>query len=241
MGRWIKDNWWVVLGGLNATFTTVLGIGLPFEDRTLGSLIGGVVIAALGVSALAGIVVRRRPGRRSAGDLMIAGGQLPWLPFFWTVVPPIVALVVIIAAFIDLSDASATGNDSGRTSGGDRGVGRVSIGLMATLVAAAVVAVVHGSPQVALGLVLPLTVALLVHLVATRRLPGRPVLHAGVVLLLTPMLSLVAAGLIGLYEDGYVLDQPWSTISEVVGLVMLLSGLVLVVGGLRQGRQARPA
>lgn len=241
MGRWIKDNWWVVLGGLTSAMATALGVMLPFEDGTVGSLLGGIVIALLGMTGLAGIFVRRRPGRRVSGDLMVAAGQLPWIPFFWMVVPPIVALTVIVAAFIDISDANATGT----TTVDDAGAGArtVTFGLMVALVLAVGAAAVAGSAQLALGLVVPLAAALLVHLVAVRRFAGQALMHAGVVLLLTPMISLTANGLIVIASgpDEYELSEGWEYLVESIGLAMLVTGLGLTIAGVRRGRQARPA
>jgi hypothetical protein len=110
MGHWIKDNWWLAIAGILGAMLTALGVGLPFEDRTVGALVGGVVIAALGVVMLTGIVVRRR--RRRVGDLMIAAGTLPLYAFMWTVVLPIAGLLVAVPAMLDAAEGAAAGRGS---------------------------------------------------------------------------------------------------------------------------------
>jgi hypothetical protein len=108
MGRWIKDNWWLALAGVLGAMLTVLGIGLPFEDRTVGAAIGGVVIAALGIGMLVGIRLRRR--NRRVGSTLIAVGTLPTFPFFWTIFLPILGLAVLIPALRDATDVADRGD-----------------------------------------------------------------------------------------------------------------------------------
>lgn len=111
MGRWTRDNWWLVLAGLTGTFLVLLGVGLPFEDRTLGSVIGGSLTALAGVVMLAGLAVRRR--RRVVGDIMVGLPAFALVPWVWTIVLPLVALAVMIPAFRDAADAASTGEAPG--------------------------------------------------------------------------------------------------------------------------------
>ena len=240
MGRWIKDNWWVALGGLNAALATMLGVGLPFEDRTLGSVIGGVVIASLGIVGLVGVFVRRRPRRRQAGDLMIGAAQLPWIPFFWAIVPPIIALTVMVAAFIDLSDASSSGHGTAGTAP-PSGSSWATMGLLVALVLTVAAAVVVGDPAFALAVPMPLALSLLVHLALGSRLAATPLLRGGAVLLTTPLLWFFSIVLIGALEDGYRVDGAYGVVVEVIAVSMLAVGIGLVVTSVRRGRPARPA
>ena len=240
MGRWIKDNWWVAIGGTVAAMTVVLGFLEWQDDRTVGSALWGGAIATLGLVALGGVVVRRRPGRRAVGDLMIAGGQLPWIPFFWTVVPPILALVVMVAAFVDISDASTTGNDTVDGAVAD-GTARVTVGLLVALVVGVTAAVVIADPGFALTVPTPLALLVLVHLGLGRRLAGTPLVHAGGVLLVTPLLWFFTIVVIGTMQDGYAVDGAYELVVEWAAVTMLVVGAGLVVEGVRRGRPARPA
>ncbi|WP_238445365.1 hypothetical protein [Salsipaludibacter albus] len=113
MGRWTRDNWWLVLAALAGTALLFIGVGLPLEDRTLGAVLGGIVHAVAGLAMLAGIAVRRRPGRRALGDLMIGVSALPLAAWFWTIVAPLLALAVMIPAFRDAADAGTTSETPG--------------------------------------------------------------------------------------------------------------------------------
>ncbi len=113
MGRWTRDNWWLVLAVLALGWLVVVGVGLPLEDRTVGAWLGGAVHLAAAAVMLAGMVVRRRPERRRAGDLMIGLATLPLLMWLWTIVVPLLALAVLIGAFRDAVDAEATSETSG--------------------------------------------------------------------------------------------------------------------------------
>ena len=108
MGQGIKDNWWLAIAGVLGAMLTALGVSLPFEDRTVGAAVGGVVIAALGIGMLVGIRLRRR--NRRVGSMLIAVGTLPTFPFFWTIVLPLLGLAVFIPAVLDAADATAQGD-----------------------------------------------------------------------------------------------------------------------------------
>lgn len=104
-GRRVRDGWWLVPAGALGVLELVLGIGLPFEDRTLGSVFGGIAIALLGATMLVGIWLRRR--HREQGDVLIVLGTLPVYPFIWTIVLPALGIVVALAAIRDMADTSA--------------------------------------------------------------------------------------------------------------------------------------
>lgn len=243
MGRWIKDNWWLVLAGGLGVATTVLGVGLPFEDRTLGSVFGGIAIAGLGLTMLAGIAVRRR--HRVVGDYMIAAGTLPAYPFVWTIVLPVLGLLVLVPAIVDAHDVHARGSsqndatDTTRPRPGDR----VLPVLAALVVAGVVAALVVGTTDVAFALLSP-TVALLVAHLATRQTRRAPLARLGLTGIVTGIVHtafLVAMLLLG--DDGAVSvgEGPVYLANGIVAAIGTGGLVAFVVGSIRSRGQARPA
>ncbi len=249
MGRWIKDNWWIALAGLVGVFLVVFGIGLPLEDRTLGSWIGGGVHVALGLTMLAGIGVRRT--RRKRGDVMIAVGTMAMMPWLWTIVLPVLGLLVLVPALIDLSDASAAGGDTEAGAVDDRtrptppapsGPDRLLPAIVGLLTAAVVAAAVIAQPTPAVVLVAAPLSLLVAHLLM-RRLNASATTRVGATLVATNFVYgpvLMLAGLIG--QDSLDLGGTWGTVvNYLVGDIGVAGLGLLVAGFIASRRQARPA
>jgi len=241
MGRWIKDNWWLAIAGLVGAFEVVLGVGLPFEDRTVGALFGGVVIAGLGAAMLVGIAVRRR--RRRTGDLMVAAGTLPLYPFMWTVVLPIAGLLVAVPAMLDAADAAAAGPPVGPPAP-PRGPDAPTTVLVAVLAAVVVVAGVLGEASTAVALVAPALAALVAHLLLRVRLHAPLVARVGMTAFVTAILTGLAMMAVVIGSGGEI-DLGESIVpglvAGVAGAIGLL-GLVVFAVSSRTGRdRARPA
>lgn len=242
MGRWLKDNWWIALGGLVGVFLIVLGVSLPFEDRTIGAWIGGAVHAALGLTMLAGIRLRR--ARRRRGDVMIAGGTLALMPWVWTIVLPVVGLLVLVPALLDAADADATGDDaSARTPvdparGGDPWT-RVFVGI---LVAAVVAAAVIGQETPAVVLVAAPLSLLIAHLLL-RRMRTSTAIRLGATLVASDFINgIVVMGAVVATGDGLDLGGTWgNAVNAGLGSIGLIGLVLLVVGWVASRRDARPA
>jgi hypothetical protein len=153
----LRRNWWLVLAAVHALLEIALGIaiGVALEpDRSVnpGSVAGGIAIAAGGVLVLAGIAVRRR--RRFAGDVMIAAGALPAMPFFWLILPLVTGLVVVAAAAVDAAEA--------RSLQGGPASSRSGWALAATGIAIAIsfAAIVYGAFPIALAAAVVVALAL---------------------------------------------------------------------------------
>lgn len=241
MGRWIKNNWWLAIAGPLGALEIVLGVGMPFEERTVGSIIGGVLIAALGAAMLAGIAVRRR--RRRTGDLMIAAGTLPLYPFMWTVVLPIAGLLVAIPALLDAADAAAAGPPEGSRAP-RRGPDAATIPLIMVLAAVVTAAVVVGEAATAVGLVAPALAALLAHLLLRGRLSAPVAARVGMTAFVTAILTGLAMMTVVIGSGGEI-DLGESIVpglvAGVVGVIGLL-GLGVFAASTRTPRdRARPA
>lgn len=241
MGPWIKNNWWLAIAGLLGTLQIVLGIGLPFEDRTVGAFFGGVVIAALGATMLAGIVVRRR--RRRSGDLMIAAGTLPLYAFMWTVVLPIAGLLVAVPAMLDAADAVAAGPPTGPPEP-RRGRDAPTTALLTVLAATVTAAVVVGEAVTAVALVAPVLAALVAHLLLRGRLHAPVVARVGMTAFVTAILTGLIM-MIVMVGSGGEIDLADNIlpglVSNVVGVLGLLGLAVFAVSSRGSRDRARPA
>jgi hypothetical protein len=241
MGPWMKHHWWLAIAGLVGAFEIVLGISLPFEDRTLGGLFGGMIIAALGAMMLGGIAVRRR--RRRSGDLMVAAGTLPLYPFMWTVVLPVAGLLVAVPAMLDAADAVAAGPSAGPPEP-RRGRDAPTTVLVTVLVAAVAAAIVVGEAATAVALVAPVLAALVAHLLLRGRLHAPMVARVGMTAFVTAILTGLVMMAVVLGSGGEI-DLGESILPGLVSLVVGVLGLVglavFVAAGRGSRDRARPA
>jgi len=136
MGRNLARNWWLVVAVLTGVVEVFFGIALAVQDRDPGAWFGGAVFVLAGLVVLAGVAWRRRA--RIAGDLVVAGGVLPLLPFWWMVVPSLLALVVLVAAVLDAADARSLGR-SARPAGAGLKLGLAILAVLAAMLVARVV------------------------------------------------------------------------------------------------------
>lgn len=238
---WTRKSWWLVLAALLGALLTVLGVGLPFEDRTIGSVVGGVVTALLGLTMLAGVAERRRD--RRVGGVMIAVGTLPTLAFVWTIVLPVLGIAVAIPAVLDATDAAATGRTRWERGPRSPGVDRALLSAVALLAAAITAAFAIGTQTAAAALGGP-ALAVVIAVAVRRRLrsPSR-LARAG-------MTAVVASVTHAVLRVGAVLGTGGAVdlgapLPSITGLVMSAAGLlgvvVWVVEVLIARDRARPA
>jgi hypothetical protein len=91
----VTQAWWAPLAALSGVAMLVFGVGTIFEASNLGGRIfGSGLMLLLGSLMLVGLM--RRPFDRVAGNSMILVATIPGFPFFWLVVPTVVALVIWI-------------------------------------------------------------------------------------------------------------------------------------------------
>lgn len=248
MGRWMKDNWWVALAVVAGLLVTTMGVGLPVEDGTTGALVGGIVIALLGLTMLAGVVVRRR--HRVPGDLMIAVGTLPLYWLLWTIVLPLVGLLIMIPAVTDAADSLAVGRvDEPPPPSGDHGPpppamrDQVVVALLAATAVAIVAALAVGEQDVAFALVAPPVAILVAHLLV-RRARLATLARVGLTGVVASLLHGIATVAMLLGGDPGVVGTGTgpSVVSDTVMGAVGVVGLVLVVVGFVTSRdRARPA
>lgn len=240
---WVRHNWWLVLAALAGALQVALGVMLPLEDRTTGAIVGGAVTASAGIAMLVGIWLRRR--RRVAGDLLVAGGTLTLMPWLWTVVLPLLGLVVLVPALVDAADAGATAvphPGSSRATAGtapgsaiDRRPTRVVRAVLAGLVAAtAVAAAVVGDPVLVATLVAP-ALGLLVGVLAMGRV-AIPLVRLGGTLAIAVVVSGLATMALVLWVGGIDPTSTAMSLAGLVGEVVLGAGVVLVFVGLARQR-----
>jgi len=107
--RTLARNWWLILAALVGLFEVGFGVAIPLEEGTSFDTVGGgAILAAAGLLVLGGIAVRRQRSRIT-GDIMIAVGAVPTLPWLWMILPPLLGLPVILAAVFDVAEARSLG------------------------------------------------------------------------------------------------------------------------------------
>ena len=237
MGRWLRNNWWMAIAAVLGAMLVAMGVLLPFEDRTTGALVGGIVIALFGGSLLGGIVVRRR--NRRVGAVMMAVGTLPTFPFFWTIVLPILGLAVFIPALLDASDASVQGTTA--ISHAEATSDRVLVLAGGVLVAAIVASLVVGSQTAAAALCSPPLAVIAARLVQRRLTMPSRLAEAGLLLFLTGTIHAVLLVVVVLGGDETIdLGAPVAVASGMLvsasgalGLVVWVVAMVTARGGQR--------
>jgi hypothetical protein len=89
----LRQGWWAPVAAVLAVCNGWIGVWIMSTDQNVGSIVGGSLFLLGGIAILAGLVMR--PGNRRLGTGLIVVGALWGLPLFWTVVPPVLALLVI--------------------------------------------------------------------------------------------------------------------------------------------------
>ena len=166
--RTLARTWWLMLAGLVGILEVAFGVAIPIEEgANFDTVGGGALVATAGLLVLGGIALRRRS--RVAGDIMIAVGALPTVPFFWMILPPLAGLTVIVAAAFDAAEARSLGQRGTPLPAGERLV----LAGVVTVAAALVAAVVIGSPLPGTLIVAPVLLALVIYLgLRQRRRPA---------------------------------------------------------------------
>jgi hypothetical protein len=158
--RTLARNWWLVLSALVGLFEVAFGVAIPLHDgvnfNTIG---GGAIVATAGLLILGGIAVRRRRSR-IAGDLMIAVGAMPMMPWLWIIPLPVAGLTVIVAATVDAAEARSLG----RRSAPAGGVERLLLGAAAVLAAVIVANLVIGTPLLIAFAAAPVLLGVVIYL-----------------------------------------------------------------------------
>jgi hypothetical protein len=95
----IRSYWISTLAALVGLYDLFLAVAIGVDEGSTGSekLFGAVVLGIAGIALFAGLWAIRR-GRLSTWTRngLIAIGLAPAVAFFWMVVPPIVAIVVLV-------------------------------------------------------------------------------------------------------------------------------------------------
>jgi hypothetical protein len=105
----VTQAWWAPLAALLGIAYLVFAVGTVFEAHNWGGRVfGSAVMLAFGATMLVGLM--RRPFDRVVGNTMILLGTLPAFPFFWIIVPTVVAIVIwvgVLASGFDEAPAPA--------------------------------------------------------------------------------------------------------------------------------------
>ncbi|MEX2392941.1 MAG: hypothetical protein WD826_00535, partial [Actinomycetota bacterium] len=90
-------RWWWAIAGLLGTVELFVGVGQLIDDPKKENAFALVIIGGFAALTFGGMFMRNR----SAGNWMIATGALPMLPSIWMIVPPFLAMIVIVMALSD--------------------------------------------------------------------------------------------------------------------------------------------
>jgi hypothetical protein len=102
MSQVLRQAWWAPVAGLLAlalfAFAFVIGFSQGEDDET-SDVVAGVIIALAGAFVLA-TGLWKRPQARGVGNALIVLGCVLAAFWFWTVVLPVAAVVVLIGLVI---------------------------------------------------------------------------------------------------------------------------------------------
>ncbi len=100
VSRALGQAWWAPLAALLVVGQLVIAVLFGFElDDDTESGVAGIVIALAGAVILA-FSLGDRPRRRVRGDVAIVIGSLIAMVWFWSLVMPLLAIVVLVGLFI---------------------------------------------------------------------------------------------------------------------------------------------
>ena len=158
--RTLARNWWLVLAGLVGIVEVAFGVAIPIEEgASFDTVGGGALVATAGLLLLGGIAVRRRRSR-VAGDIMIAVGALPMIPWLWIIPLPLAGLTVIVASAFDSAEARSLGERGTPLPAAERLV----LGGVVIVAAGLVAAVVIGMPIPGTLIAAPVLLGLVIYL-----------------------------------------------------------------------------
>jgi hypothetical protein len=92
------------LAALVAIWDIGVGVAVVVGQQNPGSIAGAVVFVLCGVAGVAGLVLRAGGDRRRSGPLLVLAGMAA-IAIVWTVVPPILGLLVVIGVLTDREPA----------------------------------------------------------------------------------------------------------------------------------------
>ena len=136
----LASGWWLGVAAMVGVAEIVWGVGAVAAETAIPGAVGhGLAASAGGLVVLGGLATRRRA--RVAGDLVIAVGALPavrWLGTSGAVLLTLAALVVIVAATLDLAAITAARRGR-RLDGEDRMLLGNAVAFLAVLVGSAAI------------------------------------------------------------------------------------------------------
>ena len=94
MKQAISQGWWTPVAALLAVCDALIGVWIITSEQNPGSIVGGTFFILGGVAIVIGLA--QRPRNRFLGTGLILFGAFWGLPLFWLVLPPILALVVMV-------------------------------------------------------------------------------------------------------------------------------------------------
>ena len=95
MARALRQAWWAPLAALLVLGQLLIAVAFLFDADDAEETIVGVAIAVVGAAVLA-VGIWKRPTARGLGNTLIVVGALFAAFWFWSLLLPIVALVVIV-------------------------------------------------------------------------------------------------------------------------------------------------